>query len=35
MRSNVQHALRTLDFRPIVMQLQSESEVGNFATLAN
>jgi len=35
MRSNVQHALRTLDFHPIVTQLQSESEVGKFATLAN
>jgi len=28
MRSDVQHALQTLDFRPIVTQLYSESEVG-------
>jgi len=35
MRGNMQHALRTLDFRPIVTQLYSENEVGNFATLAN
>jgi len=35
MRSNVQHAMRTLDFRSIVTQLWSEGEVGKFATLAN
>jgi len=34
MRNNVQHALRTLDFHPIVTQLWSESEVEKFATLA-
>jgi len=35
MRSDVQHELRTLDFHLIATQLQSESEVGRFAALAN